>query len=114
MLKAAKLDLEDLCDSIEHLKSQLPRMTLGEYVDVDARLNSARKTLTEIDDFIKDEIKKKLKHRPGEVRGEVFKALFSIVSVTRLDQKALQEGEPETYERYCRRADQERVRFEPR
>lgn len=114
MLKSVKIDLEDLCDAMEHLKAQLPRMTLSECVDVAAKLGAASKTAEAIDDFIKGEIKKKLKHKAGEIKGETFKAILSIVPTTRLDQKALKAGAPNTYEQYCKITPQERINFEAR
>lgn len=114
MLKAAKTDLEDLCDAMEHLKAELPRLTLSECVDVAARLRAARKIAEQIDEFIKDSITKKLKHKAGEVRGEVFKANLTLIPTTRLDQRELKEENPDIYERYCHTTTQERITFEPR
>jgi hypothetical protein len=114
MMKRIGQDLESLCDALEHLKAELPRLTLSESVDVGARLRAAIKTSQEIDDIVKSEIKSKLRHKRGEIKGETFKAVLSLFPVDRLDQKALKELEPDTYERYVRTSTQERITFEAR
>ena len=114
MLKALRLDLDDLYACIDDLQARLPRMLMSEKVDVAARLGSAKKSIEAMDELIKTEIKDKLKHRAGTLPGENFQAELALVPTTRLDTKALKEGEPETYEAYCKRMEVERVNFKPK
>jgi hypothetical protein len=114
MNTATKLDLEDLQSVMEALKKRLPNMDLKTKVDVAARLKAATKTANEIDESVKDEIKKQRKGKPGAVLGEIFKANLTLVPTTRLDQKAFKEDEPELFAHYQKTEDQARVTFEPR
>lgn len=114
MLKAVKVDIEDVCDALEHLNASLGRLTKDEKVDVAARLRAASKTIKIIDDGIKDEIKKWCKEKPGTVKGEVFKAVLSYNEVNRFNQKRYKEENPEAYETYIEANDEARITFEPR
>lgn len=115
MLKAAKTDLSDICDALESLhKAVLPRLTREEKVDVAARLRSAAKTVEAIDKSIKEEIKGWRKGKEGEVKGELFKAILTLVPTTRLNQELLKEQHPDVYEECKETKDQTRISFEVR
>lgn len=114
MLKAVRIDLEDVCDSLEHLAASLGRLTREEKIDVAARLRSAAKTVELIDKSIKEDISTWRKGKPGYVNGEIFKAKYSVSPVNRLDQKALKEEEPAIHAKFTKANDEVRITFEPR
>lgn len=114
MLKAVKVDLEDVCDALEHLSASLGRLTREEKIDVAARLRSAAKTVESIDKSIKEDIAVWRKGKPGYVNGEIFKAKYSVNPVNRLDQKALKEEEHEIHAKFTKANNEVRISFEPR
>jgi hypothetical protein len=114
MKKSIKEALEDASAVMEEIKGKLPTMTLQEKVDVAARLKGVAKHAEAIDKAVKEDIKAKLKSKPGTVLGEVFKAILALVPTDRLNQKALKEEEPEIVARFTETEDQQRITFEPR
>lgn len=114
MKTITKTDLEDLTLILEDLVKRLPDMKREERIDVCARVRTLGKHLDAIDKIVKDEIKAKCKGKEGYVNGEVFKARLQLVPVTRLDQKALKEGNPKVYNEYAKETEDQRISFEPR
>ena len=114
MNKAVKVDLGDLLDAIEHLHKTLPTLDLAQQIDVAARLKPLAKHCEQIDETVKDAVKAKLKGKAGAVPGEIFKAVLNLVSVTRLDQKALKEEEPEVHAEYSKQTEDQRVTYSVR
>lgn len=114
MLKVVRTDLENVCDDLEHLQAQLPRLTLKEKVDVCARLRAACKTIKAMDEEITAEMKKLRRGKAGYVIGEVFKAFVNICPTTRLDQTALKLDLPDLFNKYTKTDDVVRVTFEAR
>lgn len=114
MKTATLMDLEDVQLAIENLKDRLPKMKLTELIDVAARLKAVAKNCEVIDDNCKDQVKKQLKGKAGEVPGETFKAVLRIDTVSRLDQKAFKEGHPKIAEAYTSDCDQKVITFAAR
>lgn len=114
MKKSIRDDLEVVCDAIEHLRSRIDSMPIFEQVDVGARVSAIVKSSRELSELISGEIKKHLKHTPGDVNGEQFRAHLHVGDVHRLDQKALKENDPETHEKWCKDVTQETVTYRPR
>ena len=114
MLRSLEQDLLDASDALEDILKKLPDTSLAMQVDIAARLKGCAKNLCKIDDTVKDAIKKKLKEKPGTCNGELFKACLAYNDVTRFDQSAFKEAEPQTYEEFCNTKSEPRVTFEPR
>lgn len=114
MKKATIADLADLVDILEGLTKKLDETSEPELIDLAARLKPAAKHCEAIDKYVKDNVKKKLKHRAGIRLGELFKAVLQIIPVTRLQQAELKDGEPAIYAAYSRSDADERVTFELR
>jgi predicted RNA binding protein with dsRBD fold (UPF0201 family) len=114
MNKLVETDLEDVTYLFEDLLKRLHRLTREQRIDVAARLRAAAKHIKAIDDSVKAEVKKARNHKAGIVKGEKWVAQLSLVPVKRLDQGALKDGAPETYEEYCKEDVDERVTFEVR
>jgi hypothetical protein len=116
MKQGVKVDLADIQDCIEALAKRVKegKLTRAEMVDVAARLKPVAKHCKYIDDTTKDTVKDYLKHRVGEVRGEIFKAVLRIDESTRLDQKQLKEMYPDEYNECCKPCTTEVVTFEAR
>ena len=112
--KLTETDLEDISFLFEELVKRLPKMTREQRIDVAARLRASAKHITAIDAAVKAEIKKARNHKAGIVNGERWLARLGLVPVKRLDQTALKEGAPETYEEYCKDNIDERITFEAR
>jgi hypothetical protein len=114
MKTITKTDLEDLTLILEDLVKRLPDMKREERIDVCARVRTAGKHIKTIDETVKDEIKASRKGKEGYVNGETWRAKLTLVPVTRLDQKALKEGNPKVYDQYKRDDEDQRITFEPR
>lgn len=112
--KAFELDLADLKDILEGFTLKLDKMTEPELIDLAARLKPVAKHCNTIDEYVKDAVKTKLRHKEGNRLGSLFKAVLKLVPTTRLDQKALKADDPDTFEKYCKDATDERVTFELR
>jgi hypothetical protein len=104
-------DLDDLTAIMESVKLLFDRMDQATVIDVIARLKPAAKTIEKLEEVVKDGVKTMLNHKNGEVPGNLFKALLTIVPVDRLDQTALKEGSPTVHARYVRGYEDERVTF---
>lgn len=114
MKTITKTDLEDLTLILEELVKRLPDMKREERIDVCARVRTAGKHIEKILDAVKEEVKASRKGKEGYVNGETWRAKLTLVPVTRLDQKALKEGNPKVYDQYKRDDEDQRVTFEPR
>jgi hypothetical protein len=114
MKLVTQTDLEDLALLLEDLVKRLPKMKREERIDVAARVRTAAKHLEAIDKIVKDEVKEVRKGKEGYVNGETWKAKLSLVSVTRLDQKALKEVKPNIWNEFAKDNEDQRVSFEPR
>ena len=114
MQKLTKADLEDMALIMEDLVKRLPDMKREERIDVCARIRTLGKHIKTIDEMVKDEIKAKCKGKEGYVNGEQWKAKLTIVPTTRLDQKALKEGNPKVYAEYAKDSEDQRITFEAR
>ncbi len=114
MNTSLKIDLEDAMDVMESIKKRLPKMTLAEQIDVAARLKAVEKGCKAVDEAVKTSIKMKLKHKAGEVKGEVFKAVMRIDEPERLNQKLLKEEQPKIVAQYTEVCPTEVITFEPR
>jgi len=114
MNKAIKDDLVDASDATEHLLKRLPDLSFEDKVDIGARLRAVAKNCAAIDEAIKDEIKKKLKHKQGSVFGDLFKANLALVETRRFEQSQFKQAQPDLYDKYCVDQTQERITFEPR
>lgn len=104
----------DALDAIESLRDRLETMSKQEKIDVAARLRAAHKTIEELDESIKDDIKLWLKGAAGTVNGEIFKAILSINPTKRLNQKLLKELQPKIHAKYYEDVDQTTINFKPR
>jgi len=111
---AVEMDLADMADILEGFSKKLDTMTLKDKIDLAARLKPVAKTCEVIDKSIKNEIKDKLKHDEGELKGTLFKAILKLIPIDRLDQKKLKEEKPSIYEQFIRNDTDERVSFELR
>lgn len=116
MKQGVKVDLLDLQECIEALAGRVKnnKLNRAEMVDLAARLKPVAKYCKAIDETVKDYIKDFLKHKVGEVKGEVFKAVLRIDESSRLDQKQLKEDYPEVFEECCKPCETEVVTFEAR
>ena len=114
MLRAAKIDLADTADALEHLLKLVPKMTREEKVDVAARVRAVHKHAEAIDSLIKGEIKEWRKGKPGTVKGEQWQAILSVVATTRLDGAWLKLERPDIHTAYSKTTDVERITFAPR
>jgi|SRR5580765_2242588 len=114
MNKGLRNDLIDASDASERVLKRLPDMSLQDKVDAAARLRAVVKNCEAIDKAIKDEIKKKLRHKEGTVLGDVFKANLNVIKTIRFDSGALKDADIDTFNRYCVEQDQERITFEAR
>jgi hypothetical protein len=109
--KSTKIDLQDLTEIMEGFVKTFDKLTQEEKIDLAARLKPVAKNCEVIDKAVKELVKVKLKHKNGEVPGEQFKAKLVLVPVDRLDQKALKEEKPDTYEEYVVSSNDERITF---
>ena len=114
MNKSLKNDLIDASDATEHLMKRLPDLTFEDKVDIAARLRAVVKNCEAIDKAIKDDIKKRLKHKNGVVLGDLFKAVLTVVPTVRFNTTNFKTDQPVLYNSYCEEQDQERITFEPR
>lgn len=117
MNATVKRDLDDMSDICETLKKRLtsPKgLTLAEWVDVAARIKPVEKALEELKEAVKGMVLAKRKGNAGEVLGDDFKAVVSLVPTTRLDQKALKEGDPAVHAKYNKSVTDTRVTYEVR
>jgi hypothetical protein len=114
MKKALELDLADLKDILEGFTLKLDKMTEAELIDLAARLKPVAKHCKTIDEYVKEAIKTKLRHKDGVRLGGLFRAVLKLVPTKRLDQAGLKENEPAIFNEYCKDATDERVTFELR
>ena len=114
MKKAIERDLSDLVLILEDLSKAADAMPLEDLIDVAARLKPVSKHCKTIDEFTKELVKTKRKHKEGAVFGNLFKGVLTLVDTKRLDQKAFRENEPELFDEYNKDATDERVTFELR
>ena len=111
MKKSLELDVRDLTTILETFTTKAELLDEAELIDLAARLKPAEKAIKEILELCKSNVKTKLRHKPGERLGQMFKAVLTLVPTTRLDQKALKEDEPLIHEAYCKECTDERVTF---
>jgi len=114
MKKAQLDDLLELTDILEGFRTKLETMTEADQIDLAARLKPVAKSCELIDDFVKDGIKERLKHKEGVRQGNLFKAVLKLVKVSRLDQKALKEQKPALAAQFTNEGTDERISFELR
>jgi uncharacterized protein with HEPN domain len=114
MKQSTLLDLEDVQQAVENLKDRLSKMKLEELIDVAARLKAVAKNCEVIDETCKGEVKKKLGQTPGEVPGEVFKAVMRIDTPSRLDQTALKMLYPKIAAKLTKESPTRVITFEAR
>lgn len=114
MKPAVEMDLADMADILDSFSKKLETMTLKDKIDLAARLKPVAKTCEVIDKSVKDEIKTKLKHDEGELKGSLFKAILKLIPIDRLDQKRFKEEKPVIYAQFVRNDTDERVTFELR
>lgn len=114
MNNTTRTDLADIVAAMESLAEQIDNLPLKAKIDVAARLRPVEKAVKKIDEAVKDEIKKSLKHKAGVLTGELFKAVLSLIPTERLNQQKLQVEQPRVYAKYLETNDQERVTFEVR
>ena len=114
MNTSLKRDINDAVDCLESMLAKLEKLNREDKVDLCARVIALQKTADKIEKSIKADIKAWRKGKPGNVLGETFKAVLSLVETTRLNGSALKEAEPKVWERYAETSDVERISFEPR
>lgn len=114
MRKSLEQDVVDAGDALESILKKLSKMTMTEKVDVAARLKAVMKNCEDFDKSVKEDFKKFLKDGEGTVPGMVFKAVYKISPVSRLDQKALKEAEPKLVEEFTKTKPEGRFTFEAR
>lgn len=114
MNKLTETDLEDITYLFEDLYKRVKKLELRQQIDVAARLRAAAKHIAAIDADVKAAVKKHCRGKAGTVNGEKWRACLALVPVKRLDQAALKEGAPDTYEEYCKEAVDQRITFEVR
>lgn len=114
MKPSIEIDAADLTDILEGFVTKLPKMTEADMIDLAARLKPAAKHLKTIDEYVKQDVKERLKHHNGARLGTLFKAVLKLIPCERLDQTALKEGHPKIHAMYCKEAMDERVTFEVR
>ncbi len=115
MKPSIELDLGDIVDILEGFTKKLDTMTIKDQIDLAARLKPVAKHCETIDKYVKDEVvKPKLKHAEGELKGELFKAVLTLVPVDRLDQTKLKVEKPSVDEQFIRNDVDERVTFKLR
>jgi predicted phage-related endonuclease len=116
MKTAVKYNLEDAALCLEDLLKRYDddKLSRQEKVDVCARLRGAASTIEKLDKAIKAEIKAWRDGKEGTVKGEIFQAVCSINDRTALDQKALKEAEPRTYDKYAKTTPVFTINFSPR
>lgn len=114
MNTSLKIDLDDAKDCMESMVKRLPKLSLAEQVDMAARVKAIKKHCEVIDEEVKTAIKMKLKHKAGEVKGELFKAILRIDEPERLNQKRLKGELPKIAAQYTEVCPTEVITFEPR
>lgn len=114
MKKRIKDDLKEFSLMMEDLLEEYRDLPEADLIDIGALIKPISKGCEEIDTYIKDQVKEKLKHNTGTRLGNMFKAVLKIVPVKRLDQKALKEGSPAIHAKYTREYEDERITFELR
>lgn len=114
MKKDIERDLVSASDALESLQIKYPKLSLGDRIDLGARLRAVGKNAEDLDKKIKADIKEQLHGKEGTVLGDVFKAVLSLISSTRFNQKLLQEDDPKTYKLYCEESEAARITFEAR
>lgn len=114
MKPSIEIDFGDLVDILEGFVKKLPTMLLKDQIDLAARLKPVAKHCETIDEHVKGTVKVKLKHEEGALKGDLFKAELTIVTVERLDQKKLKEEKPTVHAQFVRTYHDERVSFKLR
>ena len=126
MRNSVKLDIEDTVDALEDILKKLSKMSLGEKVDLGARLRGIAKNVDAIDKEIKKDLRAELEPKilaeriqnpeakDASYKGETFKGTFALNPVNRLDQQALKAEKPKIYEAYLKETEEGRVTFSPR
>lgn len=114
MKKALELDLTDLSDILEGFVKKLDKTPEADLIDMAARLKPVAKHCKEIDEFVKELVKDKLKGTEGTRNGSLFKAVLKLVPVHRLNQGRFKETKPALYESFCDDVEDKRITFETR
>lgn len=114
MKKAQLTDLDTLTAIMEDFANEVELMAEEDRIDLAAKLKPVAKACKVIDDCVKDAIKKKLRNKAGTRLGKTFKAVLSLIPVTRLDQTALKEEMPQVHALYSKTNNEERITFELR
>ncbi len=114
MLRAIRVDLEAIADTLEHIAKTLPRLTQQEKVDLGARVSAFKNSAEALDKALRDEFKASLKHKPGSLPGEQFKAKLTVSPVARLDQEKLKNKYPVAYLACIDTKDEERMTYHPK
>lgn len=114
MKPSIELDLGDMVDILEGFTKKLENMPLKDKIDLAARLKPVAKHCETIDKAVKTEVKGKLKHAEGVLKGDLFKATLTLVPIDRFEQKKLKEEKPTIYNQFVRNDVDERVSFELR
>jgi predicted phage-related endonuclease len=114
MRNSIETNLTEACEAVESILHSMPALSQAEKIDICARLKGAAKTIKLIDEAVKDEVKNTLRHRAGELAGDLFKACLSLIPTTRVDLKKLEVEHPRIYAK-CQTTDEvERINFEVR
>jgi hypothetical protein len=114
MLKTVRMDLESISDTLEHIAKTLPRLTQQEKVDLGARVSAFKNSAEALDKLLRDEFKTSLKHQPGELPGESFKAKLTVYPMPRLDQGKLKDKYPRAYFACINTGNEERMTYHPK
>jgi hypothetical protein len=107
-------DIDELSAILEDFVQRLDKLGLANKIDMAARLKPIAKHVVKIDEHVKDLVRTKLDHKDGATNGILFKAVLKLVTVDRLDQKALKEERPKIHAEYLRECTDERVTYEVR
>ncbi len=111
-MKRELISMSEIMEDLTANMAELPQATL---IDVAARLKPIAKHIEALDKYVKDEIvKPELGDQEGTLNGIDFKAVLKEVPTTRLNQKALKEGDPKVHAKYNEDVVDLRVSFELR
>lgn len=114
MKKNLEIDAADLTAILEGFAAKLDKMTEPDLIDLAARLKPAAKHIKVIDEYVKELVKDKLKHKDGNRLGGMFKAILKLVPIDRFQQAKFKEANPKLYLKYVEECTDERVTFEVR
>ena len=114
MRKELQTNLDVASKALDVLRVALTHASDKELADIGGRLKGIAKASGDLRDGLGERVKKLLRNKEGEIVGDNFRAILTIVLSERIDTTALREKMPDIAARFTVEQKSTRLTFDPR